>query len=178
MKYLIQVYIGEQTMDDVDHLGNRRVRSVGELIGIELKKAFVKMVRIAKDRMALKETDTLKPQDLISQLKKGKKLIIIPAYNMENPIEQQEKESRMGRNRAIRLFSVYKDGNLRYNQKEYTLEVLPWNEKRSSSKVKTSGTMPFWWVCAVRCCGRTMPMRKVLPSWRHWWRLPEAYPAA
>ncbi|MFP4010091.1 MAG: DNA-directed RNA polymerase subunit beta [Spirochaetaceae bacterium] len=66
MRYLIQVYIGEANVDDIDHLGNRRVRSVGELLANQLKTAFSRMERIAKERMSLKETDTIKPQDLVS----------------------------------------------------------------------------------------------------------------
>ena len=64
--YLIKVWIGEQNVDDIDHLGNRRVRSVGELLTNQLKVAFSRMERIAKERMSLKEADTIKPQDLIS----------------------------------------------------------------------------------------------------------------
>ena len=66
MKYLIKVYIGAESTDDIDHLGNRRIRSVGELMTTQLKSAFSRMERIAKERMSLKETDTMKPQDLIS----------------------------------------------------------------------------------------------------------------
>jgi DNA-directed RNA polymerase subunit beta len=66
MLYLIRVYIGEANVDDIDHLGNRRIRSVGELLTNQLKTAFSRMERIAKERMSLKETDTIKPQDLIS----------------------------------------------------------------------------------------------------------------
>ncbi|MCH5294362.1 MAG: DNA-directed RNA polymerase subunit beta [Treponema sp.] len=67
MKHLIEVYIGDEPLDDIDHLGNRRVRSVGELLTTQaFKPAFARMERIAKDRMNLKETETLKPQDLIS----------------------------------------------------------------------------------------------------------------
>ncbi|HDQ14558.1 MAG TPA: DNA-directed RNA polymerase subunit beta, partial [Sediminispirochaeta sp.] len=66
MKFLIQVYIGEANVDDIDHLGNRRVRSVGELMANQLKTAFSRMERIAKERMSLKETDTIKPQDIVS----------------------------------------------------------------------------------------------------------------
>ena len=66
MLYLIKVYIGEANVDDIDHLGNRRIRSVGELLSNQLKTAFTRMERIAKERMSLKETDTVKPQDLIS----------------------------------------------------------------------------------------------------------------
>ncbi|MBO5236358.1 MAG: DNA-directed RNA polymerase subunit beta [Spirochaetaceae bacterium] len=66
MKYLIQVSVGDANCDDIDHLGNRRVRSVGELMTNQLKTAFSRMERIAKERMSLKETETMKPQDLIS----------------------------------------------------------------------------------------------------------------
>ena len=66
MKFLIKVYIGEETRDDIDHLGNRRIRSVGELMTNQIKTAFARMERIAKERMGLKENDTIKPQDLIS----------------------------------------------------------------------------------------------------------------
>ncbi|MCL1815548.1 MAG: DNA-directed RNA polymerase subunit beta [Treponema sp.] len=66
MKYLIKVYVGDEAIDDIDHLGNRRVRSVGELMANAMKVAFSRMERIAKERMSLKETDTIKPQDLIS----------------------------------------------------------------------------------------------------------------
>jgi DNA-directed RNA polymerase subunit beta len=66
MKFLIKVYINDENIDDIDHLGNRRVRSVGELMANQMKTAFSRMERIAKERMSLKETDTTKPQDLIS----------------------------------------------------------------------------------------------------------------
>ncbi len=66
MKYLIKVYIGDEQIDDIDHLGNRRIRCVGELLTNQLKTAFSRMERIVKERMGLKETETMKPQDLIS----------------------------------------------------------------------------------------------------------------
>ena len=66
MIFLIQVYIGEGNVDDIDHLGNRRIRSVGELLTNQLKVSFSRMERIAKERMSLKEADTIRPQDLIS----------------------------------------------------------------------------------------------------------------
>jgi DNA-directed RNA polymerase subunit beta len=66
MKYLMNVYYGVSNIDDIDHLGNRRVRSVGELLANVMKSAFGRMERIAKERMSLKETDTIRPQDLVS----------------------------------------------------------------------------------------------------------------
>lgn len=65
MNFLIKVFIREENVDDIDHLGNRRVRSVGELLQNALKSAFARMERIAKERMNL-ETSSVRPQDLIS----------------------------------------------------------------------------------------------------------------
>ncbi|MFW6138647.1 MAG: DNA-directed RNA polymerase subunit beta [Spirochaetota bacterium] len=66
MKYIVKVYIGEGSIDNIDHLGNRRVRSVGELLMNQLKIGFSRMERIAKERMSIKDADTIRPQDLIS----------------------------------------------------------------------------------------------------------------
>jgi len=65
MAFLIKVFIREENVDDIDHLGNRRIRSVGELLQNALKSAFARMERIAKERMNL-ESGSVKPQDLIS----------------------------------------------------------------------------------------------------------------
>lgn len=66
IKYLVKVYVGEGSVDDIDHLGNRRIRSVGELLLNQLKIAFSRMERIAKERMQLKDMESAKPSDLIS----------------------------------------------------------------------------------------------------------------
>ena len=66
MSYLIKVYNREANIDDIDHLGNRRVRSVGELLQTSLKAAFSRLERIAKERMNLEADTTVKPQDVVS----------------------------------------------------------------------------------------------------------------
>jgi len=72
MRYLIKVYTRgrengvEARIDDIDHLGNRRVRSVGELLQTNLSAAFNRMERIAKERMNLDDESTAKPQEIIS----------------------------------------------------------------------------------------------------------------
>ncbi|MGX8774771.1 MAG: DNA-directed RNA polymerase subunit beta, partial [Bacillota bacterium] len=65
MAFLIKVFIHEESIDDIDHLGNRRVRCVGELLQQQLKAALSRMERIAKDRMNT-NPEAAKPQDLIS----------------------------------------------------------------------------------------------------------------
>ncbi|NOY07872.1 MAG: DNA-directed RNA polymerase subunit beta [Spirochaetes bacterium] len=66
MNFLMKVFVGEGNVDDIDHLGNRRIRLVGELLTNQLKIAFTRMERIARERMSIKELDTIRPQDLIS----------------------------------------------------------------------------------------------------------------
>ena len=66
MGFLIKVYNREANVDDIDHLGNRRVRSVGELLQTQLNAAFSRMERIARERMNLEDPQTVRPQDVIS----------------------------------------------------------------------------------------------------------------
>ena len=53
-------------MDDIDHLGNRRVRSVGELLMNQIKVGFQRMERVIKERMTIQDLDVITPQALIS----------------------------------------------------------------------------------------------------------------
>jgi DNA-directed RNA polymerase subunit beta len=66
IKYLIKVKIGENPVDDIDHLGNRRIRSVGEQLMNHLKVCFARLERLARERMTIQDHDTLTPQNLIS----------------------------------------------------------------------------------------------------------------
>jgi DNA-directed RNA polymerase subunit beta len=54
------------SIDDIDHLGNRRVRAVGELIENQYRIGLVRMERAVKERMGMQDIDTLVPQDLIN----------------------------------------------------------------------------------------------------------------
>jgi DNA-directed RNA polymerase subunit beta len=56
----------QYTVDDIDHLGNRRVRAVGELIENQYRIGLVRMERAVKERMGMQDIDTLVPQDLIN----------------------------------------------------------------------------------------------------------------
>ena len=68
LKYLIDIYSGKKDLDDIDHLGNRRVRSVGELLCNQIKVALIRIERVAREKMNAKNLDrsSLRPQDLIS----------------------------------------------------------------------------------------------------------------
>ncbi len=64
--YLLKLRAGEGQIDDIDHLGNRRVKAVGELIENQYRIGLVRMERAIKERMSLQEVETLMPHDLIN----------------------------------------------------------------------------------------------------------------
>jgi DNA-directed RNA polymerase subunit beta len=63
---LVRLSVKEGTVDDIDHLGNRRVRSVGELLEEGYRVGLIRMQRAIKERMSLQDVDTLMPRDLIN----------------------------------------------------------------------------------------------------------------
>ncbi len=63
-KTLIELKDAQGTIDDIDHLGNRRVRAVGELLENQYRIGLVRMERAIKERMSLQEVDALMPNDL------------------------------------------------------------------------------------------------------------------
>ncbi|MBW1809979.1 MAG: DNA-directed RNA polymerase subunit beta [Deltaproteobacteria bacterium] len=66
VRYLLELRDGRGSVDDIDHLGNRRVRSVGELLENQYRIGLVRMERAIKERMSLQEIETLMPHDLIN----------------------------------------------------------------------------------------------------------------
>ena len=68
VKYLIDLKngAGDCSVDDIDHLGNRRVRSVGELIENQYRIGLVRMERAIKEKMSLQDIETMMPHDLIN----------------------------------------------------------------------------------------------------------------
>jgi DNA-directed RNA polymerase subunit beta len=66
-KYLVDLNNGKGRVDDIDHLGNRRVRAVGELLENQFRVGLVRMERAIKERMIAIELDTMMPHDLVNQ---------------------------------------------------------------------------------------------------------------
>nr|WP_325253240.1 DNA-directed RNA polymerase subunit beta [Amylibacter sp.] len=66
IKALVDLRDGKGDIDDIDHLGNRRVRSVGELMENQYRVGLLRMERAIKERMSSVEIDTIMPQDLIN----------------------------------------------------------------------------------------------------------------
>ncbi|MBM9605442.1 DNA-directed RNA polymerase subunit beta [Desulfopila inferna] len=66
IKYLVRLKDSQGGVDDIDHLGNRRVRTVGELIENQYRMGLVRMERAIKERMTLQDVETLMPHDLVN----------------------------------------------------------------------------------------------------------------
>ncbi len=66
MKKLIDIRNGKGEVDDIDHLGNRRIRSVGEMAENQFRVGTVRVERAVKERLSLGDLDTLMPQDMIN----------------------------------------------------------------------------------------------------------------
>jgi DNA-directed RNA polymerase subunit beta len=66
VRYLMELKNGNGTVDDIDHLGNRRVRAVGELVENHFRVGLVRMERAIKEKMSLQDIETLMPQELIN----------------------------------------------------------------------------------------------------------------
>ncbi len=66
IKYLIDLRDGKRSTDDIDHLGNRRVRTVGEQLSSQMNLGLTRMARTIKERMNLGDSETITPQDLVN----------------------------------------------------------------------------------------------------------------
>ena len=66
IKYLLKLMNGEGSVDDIDHLGNRRLRSVGELLQNQFRIGLSRMERVVRERMTIQDVDVITPQVLIN----------------------------------------------------------------------------------------------------------------
>ena len=66
LRYVMSLRAGKGEIDDIDHLGNRRVRTIEELGGDELRKGFLKLKRTVQERMSIKDQETMTPRTLIN----------------------------------------------------------------------------------------------------------------
>ena len=66
LKTLVSIRNGKGNVDDIDHLGNRRIRSVGEMVSNQYRIGLVRVERAVRERLATAEADDLGPQDLIN----------------------------------------------------------------------------------------------------------------
>ena len=66
INYIIQLDYGYGNVDDIDHLGNRRIRSVGELLQNQFRIGLTRMERVVRERMTTQDSDVIIPQNLIN----------------------------------------------------------------------------------------------------------------
>jgi len=103
LKYIVRLRGGEGIVDDIDHLGNRRLRRLGELATDELRKGFLKLRRTVQERMSLKDPDELKK---VAELVNSKSISSSIDYffgrgelsqvvDQQNPLSQLTHERRL-----------------------------------------------------------------------------------
>ena len=111
MKYLIGLRRGEGTLDDIDHLGSRRVRTVGELLANQCRVGLARTERLVKERMTLFDVnvDGMTPQKLINP--KALSAVIRDFFgrsqlsqfmDQTNPLAELTHKRRLARPRARR----------------------------------------------------------------------------
>ena len=66
IRYILNLRKGKGHVDDIDHLGNRRLRTIDELASDELRKGFLKLRRTVQERMSLKDAEDMTPRSLIN----------------------------------------------------------------------------------------------------------------
>ena len=64
IRYILNLRKGKGHVDDIDHLGNRRLRTIDELAADELRKGFLKLRRTVQERMSLKDAEDMTPRSL------------------------------------------------------------------------------------------------------------------
>ncbi|MBM2839755.1 MAG: DNA-directed polymerase subunit beta [Bacteroidetes bacterium] len=85
INYLIELQQGKKAVDDIDHLGNRRVRTVGEQIASQFNIGLARMARTIRERMNIRDNENLTPQDLVNARTISS---VINAFFGTNPLSQ------------------------------------------------------------------------------------------
>jgi DNA-directed RNA polymerase subunit beta len=85
INYLIELQQGKRAVDDIDHLGNRRVRTVGEQIAQQFNIGLARMARTIRERMNIRDNENMTPQDLVNARTITS---VINAFFGTNPLSQ------------------------------------------------------------------------------------------
>ena len=80
IRYILNLRKGKGHVDDIDHLGNRRLRTIDELAADELRKGFLKLRRTVQERMSLKDAEDMTPRTLINpkSISRGDRVLLRP----------------------------------------------------------------------------------------------------
>lgn len=85
INYLLELQQGKRAVDDIDHLGNRRVRTVGEQIAQQFNIGLARMARTIRERMNIRDNENMTPQDLVNARTISS---VINAFFGTNPLSQ------------------------------------------------------------------------------------------
>jgi DNA-directed RNA polymerase subunit beta len=85
INYLVEMQQGSKEVDDIDHLGNRRVRTVGEQIAQQFNIGLARMTRTIRERMNIRDNENVTPQDLVNARTISS---VINAFFGTNPLSQ------------------------------------------------------------------------------------------
>lgn len=107
INHMLNIYHGLGEFDNIDHLGNRRVRGVGELIQNQFRLAFVRLERVVKERMAIQDIDSILPQTLInSRPLVGMMKEFFGTSQLSQFLEQTNPLSELGHKRRLSALGV------------------------------------------------------------------------
>jgi DNA-directed RNA polymerase subunit beta len=107
LKYMFKLRSGEGHVDDIDHLGNRRLRTIDELAAEELRKGFLKLKRTVQERMSLKDPEAMKKGEVkVAELVNSKSISsaidfffgrgeLSQVVDQTNPLSQLTHERRL-----------------------------------------------------------------------------------
>src|SRR5438132_325918 len=102
IRYILRLRSGEGHVDDIDHLGNRRLRTIDELAADELRKGFLKLRRTVQERMSIRDQQDMTPRTLINPKSISAAIEyffgrgeLSPVVDQTNPLAQLSHERRL-----------------------------------------------------------------------------------
>ena len=103
IKYLLDLRAGKGGVDDIDHLGNRRLRTIDELAADELRKGFLKLRRTVQERMAIKDAEDMTPADAHQPEERvgGHRVLLRPVANCSQVVDQTNPLAQLTHERRL-----------------------------------------------------------------------------
>jgi DNA-directed RNA polymerase subunit beta len=143
VRHLIELKNGRGSVDDIDHLGNRRVRAVGELMENQYRIGLVRMERAIKERMSMsQEIETLMPHDLINA--KPVSAVVKEYFGSSQLSQFMDQTNPLSEVTHKRRLSALGPGGLTRERAGFEVRDVPthWPYLLGRRKVRTSASSP------------------------------------